>query len=249
MQKIIFAMPIFNEAECIEEFINEISEFTKDWLSVAFICIDDHSSDDTATVLSQLSSELNLSFITNEKNMGHGPSTLIALRRSLAEDCDYIVALDGDGQISGKDLSLMIEYALGNSELDIVEGVRKSRIDPAYRKVVSSFTRIMVEKRSRIKPKDANTPFRVYKPLVLNRLLNHVPNNSSIPNLHISNISRILQLNFAEIEVSSLPRRGSSPIGTMWRSKNVMLPSKRFIKFCVSSILEWVLTKPPVSPK
>ena len=249
MRKVVFVMPIFNEVEGINDFISEIHDATRDSLSVRFLCIDDHSTDDSAKVLEQLSRKLDLTYFTNEVNMGHGPSTLIGLRKSLTEDCDFILALDGDGQISGQDLLLMSQFALNNTQLDIIEGVRKSRKDPPYRKIVSGFTRIIVKQRARIKPIDANTPFRVYKPEVLKRILMDVPDYSSIPNLHISAISRILKLNVVEIEITSLPRRGSTTIGTMWRSKSVRLPSKRFIQFCISSALEWLRTSPPLAPK
>jgi glycosyltransferase involved in cell wall biosynthesis len=249
MRKIVFVMPIFNEVEGINEFISEIHDATRNSFSTNYLCIDDHSTDDSAKVLEQLSRKLDLKYFTNEINMGHGPSTLIALRKSLTYDCDFIVALDGDGQISGRDLLLITQFAVNNTQLDIIEGVRKSRKDPVYRKIVSGFTRIIVKQRSRVKPIDANTPFRVYKPEVLKRILLDVPDKSSIPNLHISAISRILKLNVAEIEITSLPRRGSTTIGTMWRSKSVRLPSKRFIQFCISSALEWHRTKPPLALK
>ena len=75
--------------------------------------------------------------LQSERNRGHGPSTLAALREAIATGADQVVAVDGDGQFRGEDL---VRLAREGSEhdYDVVEGVRSGRKDPVYRAIVST---------------------------------------------------------------------------------------------------------------
>jgi hypothetical protein len=84
----------------------------------------------------------------------------------------------------------------------------------------------------------------LYRQETLKRILAKVPENSMIPNLHISKLTRQLKINFKEINVKSLPRGGSNKKeliqGVTWKQRFTHLPSKRFIKFCIKATSEWV---------
>lgn len=244
---IAVVMPAWNEEEGITEFITELHESLAQW-KPTFIVIDDKSTDKTAGVIDDLrSSGLPVSVQTNSVNMGHGPSTLRALRAGLSTHADAVVALDGDGQFIGSDVDAVVA-ALFATGADVVEGVRRSRNDPLYRQAVSAITRTLVWSRSRRWPTDANTPLRAYRPAILEGLLGDIPASASTPNLLISALCRQIDVIVIEVPVRSIPRRGSDQQGSTWKAKRKSLPSKRFVKFCTQAAREWWSTKPGSNP-
>ena len=231
-------MPAWNEAEGLAGFIHELNDALEEW-QPSFIVVDDCSTDDTADVVRRLASQgITVAVFTNPSNRGHGPSTLTALQLGLSGSPSVIVALDGDGQFRGVDVATVVASLLAGTT-DVVEGVRRSRNDPLYRRLVSAGTRFLVWTRAGQVPADANTPLRAYRPVVLTGLLQSVPASAVTPNLIISALCRRNGLALVEIPVVSLPRRGASSVGTTWGNRRKALPSKRFLTFCARAVIEW----------
>jgi dolichol-phosphate mannosyltransferase len=237
--KIIITMPAYNEEEGLPVFVSEIASCLHNY-DLHFIVIDDKSSDHTLKVLGDIQQTgLNLIAVSNRVNRGHGPSTMIGMKLAIAEGADVIITTDGDGQFVGIDFQKVLDTLL-DGNFEIVEGVRTERFDPLYRKFVSAFTRLLVFRRSRKRPQDANTPLRAYRPEILERLLTDIPENSAIPNLHISALTRTSNLSIAEVPVRSIARRGSVKSGSTWGNRREYIPTRRFIRFCKSAVSEWV---------
>jgi len=236
--KICVTMPAWNEAEGIGGFIEELHASLSIW-NPTFIVVDDCSTDTTADVVNSLGSMRSVILSTNEKNAGHGPSTVRGLQLALAESPEVVIALDGDGQFLGPDVSKCLTEFL-SSDADIVEGVRKNRHDPLFRRITTHASRLLVWSRCRRLPTDANTPLRVYKPEKLRIMLNRIPDNAMTPNLLISSLSRKLQMNIYEVEVSFIPRRGENEVGTSWGTTRRQVPSKRFAIFCANAAVQWL---------
>jgi glycosyltransferase involved in cell wall biosynthesis len=237
-------MPAWNEAEGLPTFIQELNSELSRW-HPQFVVVDDHSTDETAIVIEDLAkSGINLKLIVNEKNSGHGPSTLKALRAGLGLHVDFVIAVDGDGQCYGQDLARMVEI-LETSDVEVVEGIRIARNDPFYRKMVSLAVRILVSLKSKELPTDANTPFRAYRVKNLSQIIGAIPTDVMIPNLVISAVSRSWGLNIRELQIESIPRRGSNPNGSTWGKTIKAIPSSRFIKFCTSAALQWIFFTVP----
>ena len=230
-------MPAWNEAEGIADFLSELNQ-SLTGKDPSFIVVNDCSTDDTQRVIEQCAEQgIRVSVVTNERNSGHGPSTVRALTLGLASGADIVLALDGDGQFQGPDVAHVVGV-VESGDFDVVEGVRTQRHDPAYRKVVTTGTRVLVWTRSRRLPADANTPLRAYRPEVLRKILDRVPSDAMTPNLTISVLCRTWAIRLAEVPVISQPRRGASAIGSTW-GKGSLLPSKRFVGFCRSAASEW----------
>ena len=231
-------MPAWNESEGIGGFLQELNDSLKAYGPI-FVVVDDCSSDGTRAVVEESAAMgINVTVVTNDRNSGHGPSTMRALSLGLASGAEVVVAIDGDGQFRGTDVVRVLD-ALESKGLDVVEGVRTKRQDPVYRKVVTTGTRAMVWARTRRMPADANTPLRAYRPPILARILETVSPDSITPNLNISVLCRTWPIGLAEVPVVSQPRRGQSAIGSTW-GKGSLVPSKRFIGFCRDAVSEWV---------
>jgi glycosyltransferase involved in cell wall biosynthesis len=232
-------MPAWNEAEGIGEFLMELQVALAD-VAPVFVVVDDASSDDTAQAAAAVAETgIPVTVLTNALNMGHGPSTMRALRAGLDSGCDVVVAIDGDGQFTGADVRRVVDTLL-EGPAQVVEGVRTQRGEAAYRRVTSTATRGLVWTRSRALPADANTPLRAYRPAALERLIERVPSTAMTPNLIISALCRRWALPLVEVPVASRPRRGASAQGTTWGARRASLPSRRFVTFCLRATGEWV---------
>lgn len=238
---IAVVMPAWNEAQGITGFLTELQDALSRWDPV-FIVVDDCSSDRTAEVAAAVAETgIRCQVHRNDRNLGHGPTTLRALRLGADLEPEAVIAIDGDGQFIGADVAAVVERLLVSSA-DVVEGVRRERGDPLYRRLVSASTRTLVWTRAHERPADANTPLRAYRPEVLTRLLATLPPSASTPNLLISALCRQWGLRVIELPVRSIPRRGPDKQGSTWQNRRASLPSKRFVRFCVNAAQEWVTT-------
>lgn len=245
--KIIVGMPAYNEAGRIENFIRELNEVITE-VQLTFLVVDDASTDSTyQSLLSLSNTDINLEVHQNLSNRGHGPSTLRALSLAAKNGPDCILMIDGDGHFDAHEVNRVLTYFLANS-FEVVEGVRVHRQDPLFRKIVSLATRFLVARRSRKWPIDANTPLRIYNLETARAILDLIPHNSLVPNLHISTVTRTKPFKFAELQINPFVRISSNPestpqksqTGTTWRQSIKNLPSYKFMKFCMLASTEWV---------
>jgi dolichol-phosphate mannosyltransferase len=238
MTSVAVVMPAWNESEGIRSFLVEIAE-AMDGLTLTFVVVDDCSTDDTGSAAASLDiPAVEVKVDRNLVNRGHGPSTVTALWLGLNLCTDIVVAVDGDGQFTGADMRLLVDV-LVTGEFDVVEGLRRERGNPLYRRVASLGTRALVATKAHSWPTDANTPLRAYRNDVLSGLLSCVPADSITPNLVISAATRRWKLRVAEVPVVVRDRLGESAVGTTWGARAASIPTSRFVKFCWNGIVGW----------
>jgi len=243
-EQVVICMPVYNEADGIEEFLVEIDGSMSGNLVV--VIVDDASKDSTLSVIRSIKFQnISLLIKENEMNLGHGSSTIRALSTAAELSPQWVVAVDGDGQIGANDILRLISTAR-ESGADIIEGARHSRSDAWFRRFITISTRFLCTVRSAKGVKDANTPFRVYRTPALESLLKVTPSHSPTPNLWMTVISRLLELNVMTVEIEARPRRGLVSTGTTWGRNRKILPSKRLIKFCANAFLRWFKDWPEV---
>ncbi len=237
----VIAMPAWNEGAGIISFITEMNLHFSNY-SPIFIVVNDNSTDNTLEKLDELSKIKGISLFvySNLKNLGHGPSTLRALKIALKHDPTLIIAVDGDGQFSGEDIFKNAKSFIA-SEFQIAEGVRIARNEPWFRKIVSFATRLLVFFKAKKLPRDANTPLRFYRPKALEFLLSVISSEAITPNLLISAYSRIYRIEILEFRITYLKGRGEFPEGATWGAGKKIFPSKRFLNFCIRAMKEWFL--------
>jgi dolichol-phosphate mannosyltransferase len=230
-------MPCYNEADGITDFLNDIHKNLSDCLDYVVV-VNDCSTDSTVQLILDygfMKSKLKLS--SNAVNVGHGPSFLNAINQSLELSPDIVITVDGDGQFRAKDIKERLMY-FRNSDLDVLECARSGRSDPMFRKLVTYMLRIFIFIQVKNRPMDSNTPLRIYKAGALKNLVQEIPRDSLIPNLRISALTRRIGLEYSQISIESLQRRGITTSGSTWKAKRHWLPSKRFIQFCRSALVE-----------
>lgn len=232
-------MPVYNEQDNLETFVKDIyANFSN--ITYKIIIVNDCSTDNTFNVIKNLKSKkFPIEIISNDRNAGHGKSMLLGIRKAICFDCEFVLTVDGDGNIDVAELGEMFKFFSANkNSVDIVEGIRLNRKDPWFRRFVSWITRILIFILSGKKTNDANTPIRIYKKDTLKLLNDLLPQNSLIPNFRISILTRVFKQKVMPYKINTLIRNSSNSSGTTWGQKTKNIPSKKFIQFCVKAGLE-----------
>ena len=111
-------LPCFN----VEKQIAGVIRTLPDWVT-QIIAVDDRSSDGTLAVLATLAGEdPRLTIITRDSNDGVGAAMVTGYRAALDAGADFIVKMDGDGQMDSAELPRLLlpllegraDYAKGN---------------------------------------------------------------------------------------------------------------------------------------
>lgn len=231
MQSLAIVIPVFNEAEVIENHINDLLA-TFDTYDLKLYVIDDASQDDTSMILRKFDRNEKVKCFRNSQNLGHGPTVLYGLNLCSSNE-QFIVTVDGDGNYMQKDLKKVVDALVKNS--NYIEGVRFNRSDPWFRRLISAFTNLIVLAKTGKKSSDANTPIRGYTQNIVKQLVQEIDQNNLVPNLAISILARRNKLEIKEINVQNIDRIRISNLGTTWRIRNRNMPSWRLLKFCVKS--------------
>jgi dolichol-phosphate mannosyltransferase len=238
---IAIAIPAYNEAEAIGEFITEIDAALRDTASeLTFVIIDDVSTDDTAEAARRASELIDSKVIvvTSQKNRGHGPTVLEAYRRALDTGAELILQVDGDGQFLGSDLRRIAVVLDDGAEA--VGGVRRFRYDPWFRMVMTRLVRRYLSLGFGVPTRDANCPLRGYHAPLLDELLKWVPDDALVPNLYLTILAARRGVTNVEIDVNHRVRRGSSAEGTMFSGGRITLIPSRLVKFSGKALVESV---------
>lgn len=230
---VTICMPTFNESVNIVEYLRQL-EFHFRGSRVNVLVVDDCSTDDTVAKIREANFGDFVTILTNTKNRGHGPTVISGLSTASLSASEVIVTVDGDGDISAVEIQKLLAR-LDSEDADLVEGCRRERSDPTFRKVVSLGTRCLITLVGGFEmwsAKDANTPARAYKREILVEILKHLLVDSMTPNLLISMVARQLDMRVRCVDVSCRHIDGRGVQGTTWRARFRSVPSRRFLKFC-----------------
>ena len=233
------AIPAYNEADGIAEFLREIDEALCPLLErLTLVVVDDASTDGTADVVEALAPEISAETIVVRRtvNSGHGPNLRLAYDRALESGAEIVLQVDGDGQFLGADLRRLL--VLLEDGAPSVCGVRRFRQDPWVRMTLTKFVRVYVSAAFGVPTRDANCPFRGYHSDVLAALLPQLPADAMVPNLYLTVLAARAGVTMVEVDVSHRVRRGHSAQGTTWRGRRKSLVPWRLISFSAKALRE-----------
>lgn len=239
---VVVVMPAHNE-EGIADFVAEVEAHLLPAVGrLHFVVVDDASA--VRVSGSELTARLTtpVSVVRNDTNLGHGPSALKAYRRGLALGADVVLHVDGDGQFRGADFPRLLHALV---DCDGVVGVRVHRQEPWYRRLLSLGLRFLVAPRGQ--SGDINSPLRAYRSAAAAMLLESVAPTSLVPHVHWSRGHSRAGLSIAGVPVESLPRRGTSAVGTTWgpQRERQLLPPRRLVEFVGRAMLEMLRAPKP----
>lgn len=159
-------VPLKNEEDNIVELVNEIEPpmqaLNQKW---ELICIDDGSTDNTLTILKELSKEKNyLRILVFTKNFGQSSAFDAGFKAAKGE---FVITLDGDRQNDPADIPKLV-VAIENA--DLVCGHRVNRKDPISKKITSRIANAIRSRLCQDNVHDTGCSLKIYRKACLEQI-------------------------------------------------------------------------------
>jgi dolichol-phosphate mannosyltransferase len=216
-------MPVFNEADLIEEVIEEwIEKVVRHCPPGSEIRLDDCSTDETPNILRRLAAKYPFIHIHFAPRDGFFAS-MIRLYQAAA--CPLMFFTDSDGQYVPEEFWRVAEHI---DQYDMVHGVKVDRQDPYYRIAISNASNLLLRLVFRSQCKDVNSAFR----LIRRNLVGVV-----IPELRDANLRHMRMMPNAEVYLRAEAKNfriKNVPVSHRARKngKSRGLPLGRFVLAC-----------------
>lgn len=212
--KVLAVIPAYNEEESIVKVIENLCQHAPD---VDILVVNDGSSDNTAAICR---GNLHCYLIDMPFNVGLSYTVQTGLRYAAANDYDYALQFDGDGQHRAEYISELL--AEGQNGYDIVIGSRFfSKKRPfSMRTIGSVLIGAAIRLTSKIKITDPTSGMRLYNRMLLNEFaknINYEPEPDTIAYLARKGVR------ICEIQVSMNEREFGVSYFTFAKSVGYML--------------------------
>ena len=195
-------LPAFNEEESIGRCVEDISKHLKSlpFRSFEVIVVDDGSTDSTPRIVDELAqTNPQLRVIHHSENLGYA----VALRDGFAAASQPLIFYtDSDNQFDIRELGLLLDLIGDN---DIVTGFRVYRFDPLTRLFLSWGFNLLVRIIFRIKVKDIDCAFKLFKREALENI--HIESRRFFVDAEILAKARYLGYRMVEVPVRHYPRQ------------------------------------------
>ena len=209
MSKIYFVMPAYNEAENIENTIQQwysvVKKLADEGEESRLAIANDGSKDNTFAIMQGLKEKYPLFEPLDKPNSGHGATVLYLYRHAIKNGADFIFQTDSDGQTNPNEFWQMWE---NREEYDFQIGYRKGREDGGSRIFVTKTLRLVVWMMFHVWVTDANTPFRLMATDKLQPIMDVIPADYFLCNVAISAIAVKWHYKIGWYTITFRPRQG-----------------------------------------
>lgn len=209
MSKIYFVMPAYNEAENIENTIQQwypvVKKLADEGEESRLAIANDGSKDNTFAIMQGLKEKYPLFEPLDKPNSGHGATVLYLYRHAIKNGADFIFQTDSDGQTNPDEFWQMWE---NRKMFDFQIGYRKGREDGGSRIFVTKTLRLVVWMMFHVWVTDANTPFRLMTTDKLQPIMDVIPADYFLCNVAISAIAVKWHYKIGWYTITFKPRQG-----------------------------------------
>jgi glycosyltransferase involved in cell wall biosynthesis len=209
MSKIYFVMPAYNEAENIENTIQQwypvVKKLADEGEESRLAIANDGSKDNTFAIMQGLKEKYPLLEPLDKPNSGHGATVLYLYRHAIKNGADFIFQTDSDGQTNPDEFWQMWEK---RKMFDFQIGYRKGREDGGSRIFVTKTLRLVVWMMFHVWVTDANTPFRLMATDKLQPIMDVIPADYFLCNVAISAIAVKWHYKIGWYTITFKPRQG-----------------------------------------
>ena len=209
MSKIYFVMPAYNEAENIENTIQQwypvVKKLADEGEESRLAIANDGSKDNTFAIMQGLKEKYPLFEPLDKPNSGHGATVLYLYRHAIKNGADFIFQTDSDGQTNPDEFWQMWE---NRKMFDFQIGYRKGREDGGSRIFVTKTLRLVVWMMFHVWVTDANTPFRLMATDKLQPIMDVIPADYFLCNVAISAIAVKWHYKIGWYTITFRPRQG-----------------------------------------
>jgi len=165
--RFLTALPVYNEADYIEEVLDQVVKYSDDVLVV-----DDGSSDGSADVLKR---RTDVTTVTHKSNQGYGAALMTAFAYAIEHNYDVLVTIDCDGQHEPQLIRKFVQrYA--ETGADIISGSRYLELfdsnteAPSQRRAINAKVTATLNRRLDFELTDAFCGFKAYRVASLSKL-------------------------------------------------------------------------------
>lgn len=195
-------LPAYNEAENIGKAVRDMVSVFESLSLDAYevIVVDDGSTDETAAICEELARKnAHIRLIRHPKNRGYAD----ALKTGFAAAQHPLVFYtDSDNQFDVRELK---NFLPAIDDYDIVVGFRIYRYDPPFRLVVAWAYNVLVRILFRIKPRDIDCAFKLFRREVFDRVT--IETHGFFVDAEIMAKARYYGYSMTEIGVRHYPRQ------------------------------------------
>lgn len=206
MDKLYIVLPVYNEAENIEDVV-------KDWYEVLrgksddskMIIADGGSTDNTLNILYKLKNIYPKLEIFSRPGTDHGTKLIFLYDYAIKQKADYIFQTDSDGQTSAEEFKQFWEL---RNEYSAILGSRSNREDGKFRVFVEIILRVMLKIFFGANTPDANAPFRLMRTELVEKYLYKLPSDFNLPNAMLAAYFSYFNENVKYCHVTFRSRQG-----------------------------------------
>lgn len=175
-------VPIYNEQDCIADVLEEWHATLRN-LNINFLilAINDGSRDQTEAALRCFESYPRIE-VMNKPNSGHGPTILMGYHKAV-KIATWVFQCDSDNELKAEDFASFWEK---RANYDALFGVRRERISPLSRKLISACSRLTVAVLFGKGIEDVNVPYRLMRADKLKQIIHCIPASTFAPNIVIA---------------------------------------------------------------
>jgi len=212
--KVSVVIPTLNEQALIGPMLERsVAELAALGLAGNYeiVVVDNASTDRSAAIVKDFAStHPEVSLVVHTRNLGYAASNLTGFHSARG---DVVVVVDGDGQLTLRDLAAFLDRIAEGA--DVVYGWRRRRRDPAMRVVISFFLNALSRLWLGWPHHDINCGYRAVTRRVAEAVTAARPCNFFGPELWVR--ARQHGWRVAEVEVEHFPREGGQSIHALSR--------------------------------
>lgn len=230
-KSVSIVIPVYNEAENIERFLEQITTLKNEHPDYEVIVVDDGSTD--GLLHDKIRSRVDQLFV-HPTNMGYGAAIKTGIRHARGE---IIVIIDADGTYSPEEIPRLVSAL---SECDMAVGARTGSVVhiPLIRQPAKYVLTKIANYLAEQKIPDLNSGLRAFRKKDVEKFLHLLPRGFSLTTtLTLAYLSSDMIVKY--IPINYFPRRGRSKIRPLTDTKNIFLTIIRTIiyfnplKFCI----------------
>lgn len=213
--KLAVVVPVYNEADCIRQFVEEWLPIVKQHSPARLILVDDGSQDETPLILDTLSLRCPGITVVHQTNQGHGAAIRNGYETALQAGAEWIFQTDSDRQFDPGDFERLWAR---RGEAALLLGTRTGRADPPLRKWLSRGNRLALGLLFGVRLRDPNSPFRLMSKEFLQAALRRIPARVFAPNVLLAVEAAKSGVRWREIPVAHRPRETGAVSIRGWRA-------------------------------